>query len=220
MKRTRFMTVLFAVMLVISMIASMGVTTASATETKEIADIGDEGYSDNKMTYVVTLYWDDNDDELGLRPDCVVAYLTANGGEFGSDTIYLSEENHWENVKNGLPMYYQKGSRYGLISYEYQIVNLPDEYDLYIVQEGNWFKVTCSLKKDVMKGDADGDGEITTVDVTLIQRYDAFVPVADYFNSIAGDVNGDQTTDILDATILQRFLAGFDCSRYDLGKEI
>lgn len=221
MKRTRLLTALIAMVLTICMTATMGsLTTAAQEVSDEISDMGGSAFSDIKTTYIVTLYWDDNDNAYGTRPDEVSVILTANSGEFGSDYLFLNEANHWENVKSGLPVFYYKGSRTGTISYEYEILDLPEEYSISIVQEGNWFKVTCSLNKAAsLIGDVDLDGEVSITDATLVQRYDAAM-IATGFDYEAGDVNGDQSVDILDTSIIQRYLGGLDCSKFDVGKEI
>lgn len=55
-------------------------------------------------------------------------------------------------------------------------------------------------------GDADGDGRITIMDVTAIQKYIAFMPTPE-FDEIAADVDGNGKVTIADATELQRYLA-------------
>lgn len=58
-------------------------------------------------------------------------------------------------------------------------------------------------------GDTDGDGEVSIVDATVIQRYLANMAVKDEERvKICGDINGDGV-DILDATLIQRYLASF-----------
>lgn len=220
MKRTRFLMMLLAMILVISMVASAYALTASAQEVPdELSDVGENVNTDAKVTYIVTLYWDDDDNAYGTRPESVEVVLTANGGEFGCDYLYLSEETNWECVKTGLPMFYHKGSRTGVVYYEYEVLDLPENYNVSIVQEGNWFKATCTLVQNHMIGDADGDEDITSADAVAIQRHDCNIPVG-AFNAAAADVNGDKEADIIDATIIQRYLVGLDCSRYELGKEI
>lgn len=59
-------------------------------------------------------------------------------------------------------------------------------------------------------GDADGDGEVSILDATAIQRKDVLLSVA-YFDDAAADVDGDGDVTILDATFIQRFLAGLPC---------
>lgn len=60
-----------------------------------------------------------------------------------------------------------------------------------------------------MVGDADGDGKITILDATKIQRLlAALVDDADGMIALRGDAD-DNGIDILDATRIQRWLAGF-----------
>lgn len=58
-------------------------------------------------------------------------------------------------------------------------------------------------------GDVDGDGEVTILDATAIQRRLAGLPVSSAFNEKAADTDGDGLN-ILDATRIQRWLAGLD----------
>lgn len=56
-------------------------------------------------------------------------------------------------------------------------------------------------------GDADGDGAVSVVDATVIQRQLAFIAVQ-AFDETAADVDGDKDVSILDATLILRFDAG------------
>ena len=55
-------------------------------------------------------------------------------------------------------------------------------------------------------GDTDGDGEVTILDATAIQRHLASLPTRAY-NEKAADADGDKEVTILDATAIQRHLA-------------
>ena len=68
----------------------------------------------------------------------------------------------------------------------------------------------------VLLGDADGDGKITILDATRIQRY--LASLTDEIVEEAADVNGNGI-DILDATYIQRFLAGLSVD-YPIGEPI
>ena len=220
MKQKRLISIFLAISLVIGItLCTVVMTSAAQKGSDKLSDTGESAFSSIRTTYVVTLYWDDNDNAYGTRPEEVEVVLTANNGEFGSEYLYLNEENGWENVKNQLPVFYYKGPRSGKICYEYEILELPENYDVTIVQEGNWFKVTCSLKGTPILGDVDNDNEVSIVDAVIIQRYDIGMPVK-AFNSDFADVNNDQSIDIIDSTVIQRYLAGFDCSRYDISKNI
>ena len=62
--------------------------------------------------------------------------------------------------------------------------------------------------KESILGDADGDGDVTSVDVTMIQRYDAKLPTGvDEETLMNADVDGNGIVEIIDATIIQRHLA-------------
>lgn len=61
-----------------------------------------------------------------------------------------------------------------------------------------------------LRGDTDGDGQVTILDATAIQRLLASIITDDDVTiSKYGDVDGDGLT-IMDATAIQRYLAGFD----------
>ena len=59
-----------------------------------------------------------------------------------------------------------------------------------------------------IKGDADGDGEVSVIDATVIQRYDANIAVTGAFYEALADVDGDSEVSIIDATLIQRYEAG------------
>ena len=68
-------------------------------------------------------------------------------------------------------------------------------------------------------GDADGDGVITIMDATVIQRYVASYTVKNPKTvELCGDVTGDGL-DIVDATCIQRYLADFTVP-YSIGEPI
>ena len=68
----------------------------------------------------------------------------------------------------------------------------------------------ASQGKSYICGDADCDGDVSILDVTVIQRYMAEIQVP-FFDETAADVNSDGL-DISDATMIQRFLAGIRIS--------
>ena len=65
-------------------------------------------------------------------------------------------------------------------------------------------------------GDVDGDGEVSILDATYIQRYLASLPI-DTFNEKVADTDEDGEISILDATFIQRWLAGLS-SNEAIGK--
>ena len=59
-------------------------------------------------------------------------------------------------------------------------------------------------KRGYILGDADGDGDVNAVDVTLILRKLAAIPSGADFDKLAADVDGDGEVTVIDATLLQR----------------
>ena len=68
--------------------------------------------------------------------------------------------------------------------------------------------IPVSAAGSYLRGDADGDGEVTIADATVIQRTLANIPTP-YIDKKAADVDGDGMN-ITDATNIQRYLAGFE----------
>ena len=68
-------------------------------------------------------------------------------------------------------------------------------------------------------GDADGDGELTTLDATVIQRLMAGMSVGSY-DAILADADGDSVLTIIDATEIQRYLADMPTQLNNIGKSI
>lgn len=66
--------------------------------------------------------------------------------------------------------------------------------------------LTTQPKSPILLGDVDGDGEVTVLDATAIQRKLAYLTVEPYIEE-AADVNGDGNVSIFDATAIQRMLA-------------
>ena len=81
--------------------------------------------------------------------------------------------------------------------------------------------VTLSAKAvfPAILGDADGDGNVTVIDATWIQRYLADMKVPNAFNEAAADADSDGDVSIIDATWIQRWLAEMTIP-YPIGKTI
>lgn len=79
--------------------------------------------------------------------------------------------------------------------------------------------VSTETQFDVILGDADGDGEVTSLDVTVIQRELACMNVPDSYDDFAADVDGDGFVTSMDATMIRRYLAFMDVP-YDIGEMI
>ena len=70
-----------------------------------------------------------------------------------------------------------------------------------------------------VRGDADGDGKITVIDATCIQRSLAGIPGSNEPDNRASDVDGDGRMTVVDATCIQRFLAALP-DPYGVGASI
>lgn len=108
-------------------------------------------------------------------------------------------------------------------TYYYQFFALTDGWNYSPVSSfttGNYIPnnpITPTEPSTIILGDVDGDGFVTIIDVTMIQRKLVQLPVYS-FNEKAADIDGDGL-DITDATRIQRYLAEFD-DPYHIGEVI
>ncbi len=91
----------------------------------------------------------------------------------------------------------------------YAVLSLPALGEPYAIPSSVSYSLKLSSEQAAgyILGDADGDGVVTILDATVIQRILAGFTVPS-FNEKAADVDGDGL-DITDATKIQRFLAEF-----------
>ncbi len=83
------------------------------------------------------------------------------------------------------------------------------------------FSVTVSamaVKINCLRGDANGDGQITIADVTAIQRKLLSVSVTP-FNAEGADVDG-KGLNLADAIWIQRYLVGYGNNPYHIGTKV
>lgn len=73
------------------------------------------------------LYWSDEDDNDGYRPDSVVAALYANGTPTGRTTD-LNEGNGWSAAWTGLNAHYNQGAEHGLDVVYSVVIEAPEGY--------------------------------------------------------------------------------------------
>ena len=86
---------------------------------------------------------------------------------------------------------------------------LTDDQKAY-VDEDTVKKLTdaeAAIANPVLLGDVDGDGEVSVLDATLMQRYSAMMITFTDNQLRAGDIDGDGEVDVTDITMLQRYLA-------------
>ena len=69
-----------------------------------------------------------------------------------------------------------------------------------------WAEFSVVKSDTVILGDADGDGKVTVLDATTIQKVKASIDVP-YFSEDAADVDTDGSVSVLDATWIQKHLA-------------
>ncbi|MBQ3416719.1 MAG: Ig-like domain-containing protein [Ruminococcus sp.] len=72
--------------------------------------------------------------------------------------------------------------------------------------------------EEYILGDVDGDGVVSVIDATAIQKVRASIPV-NCFNETAADVDNDSVVSVIDATYIQKWLAHIDIP-YDIGAQI
>ena len=128
-----------------------------------------------------------------------------------------------------------KDSNGKVFSKEYQLVLDKDytvKYDYYVVSiEGakNYSGIPFSgtiefgempiIEEDHILGDVDGDGTVTIIDATYIQRKLASIAIPFEMNDSIADTDSDGSVTIIDATYIQRWLASLP-SNDNIGKPI
>ena len=90
-------------------------------------------------------------------------------------------------------------------------------YDLYLLP-ADAGAYESAFEDKIILGDVDGDGEVTIIDATAIQRTLASLPVSS-FEQKSADTDGDGEVTILDATAIQRHLADLSANE-NIGKPI
>ena len=71
-----------------------------------------------------------------------------------------------------------------------------------------YVEYTFDATKDYLLGDVNGDGKISVLDATLIQKYLAGLVTFSDTQKAAADVNGDGSVSVIDATLIQKYIAG------------
>lgn len=84
---------------------------------------------------------------------------------------------------------------------------IPDSYAHIFAEENG---VPYELLEAYLLGDADGDGEVTIIDATYIQRWLVRLSLPSALDESGADTNGDGVVKITDVTYLQRWLVGIE----------
>ena len=96
-------------------------------------------------------------------------------------------------------------------------VELPAPDEGFAIPSGAAYAVKVEVPDGpCLLGDADGDGTVTVMDATCIQRHLADIPT-DIFQEAAADTDEDGAVSVLDATEIQRWLAGLPANK-SIGK--
>ena len=97
------------------------------------------------------------------------------------------------------------------------------EWDEIDVKVSNGILMSAKLHFDTdesdILGDVDGDGTVTIIDATYIQRKLASIPIPFEMNDSIADTDGDGSVTIIDATYIQRWLASLK-SNDNIGKPL
>ena len=170
--------------------------------------------------------YSEEDIELISVNDAGLFENNISNGIIGSNPFVISwfANNSTNNSNSGtlavLKFRLKDGAQNSVIAVDY------DEDNVFTSDFDNVFFNTINANVEIIGntpsnilGDADGDGEITILDATVIQRYLAAYTVKNPEHTVkCSDVNGDGL-DIIDATLIQRYLASFTVN-YPIGEII
>lgn len=179
---------------------------------KELASDGYFTLDDSKQTATVNLT--NQNGELVADTDCVYFDVTpsVNPTDYSYEVLYFDRSGEQIDRKT-LPYSYAGVTLQSEMPVPegYKIYNADnDNYTALRPISGEWRciynKQIVIVEKDtVIYGDADGDGEITMLDVLIIRKFIAKQPVTP--NTTAADVTHDGTIDMLDALKIRKFIA-------------
>ena len=118
-------------------------------------------YTPGTGSITTQIYWSDDDNNDGYRPDSVIAELYANGVATGK-TVDLNATNDWTWTWNDLPVNYVDGTTAG-VEVVYSVkVQVPDKYSVTY----NPVSTTISAK-EILQVQLFHGGDVMTVPVTV-----------------------------------------------------
>ena len=185
------------------------------------------GYSDANPEHSEDYYRGSNDadDQVGIdaKKDALTQQFRASYNEepFPNEdgTPYSQDylDGYHDRYRGYYDGYYRSYTEYFEEQNLYHFATLFVNREAILTQhypQTNWALVKATdpnYSKGIILGDADGDGTVTILDATYIQRRLARFSVPNTFNEKAACVGGGETLDITDATFIQRFLASLPC---------
>ena len=145
---------------------------------------------------------------------------TGEQQEFTSSSQEASSSNEViERAKNWLIKKGATEDSIKMLSYEYQPFKilcdgvevteeefLSGDYDPDTISFVSPMILYLIAEEPAILGDTDGDGIVSVLDATVIQKVLASIDVPDY-NEAAADVDGDKKVTVIDATYIQKWLA-------------
>ena len=87
-------------------------------------------------------------------------------------------------------------------------MSVPGTKTVTVTYGGKNINFTVTVKKALLSGDLNGDGNVDAADAVLMQRYDSGLAALTAEQLSAADVTGDGTVDAADAVKIQRYDAG------------
>lgn len=118
-------------------------------------------YTPGTGSITTQIYWSDDDNNDGYRPDSVIAELYANGVATGK-TVDLNATNNWTWTWNDLPVNYVDGTTAG-VEVVYSVkVQVPDKYSV------TYNPVSTTIPaKEILQVQLFHGGDVMTVPVTV-----------------------------------------------------
>ena len=193
-------------------------------------DLGGEYFLKKGEKYSVVITMTVQDDDGELYYDRVYSFMGMPQAGVSLNTVVNPGESYaytdgkwtdWSEIKDGIEdsIYQSAVEEYG--SEEEFLKRVPLGRDFVKVDNIpiKAYLVPAAASNSYFRGDADGDGRVTIVDATTIQKYLAGFNMPENFQQEACEVNGDGSITISDVTEIQRYLAGFD-NIYHIGEII
>ena len=135
-----------------------------------------------------------------------IVYTCKYCREFYEEETGVYGGHHYENYITG-PTCTQEGTCYQICS------ECGDErlYDVYPPTGHEYEDGICTGcgEEEILKGDLDGDREVTAADAVLLARYLAELQELDQKQLAAADIDGDGAVTSSDSVLVARYLAGF-----------